>query len=157
MSEYTIEISGKSYKVKLDKQNQVAAVNQKDFPYKKVGNLLFIENNPIVYQTVRDRSGSIEGFFIKGRLIPVKLEETETLNRGVIHQGEVYAPLNGQVIRIMIKQGERVKEGDLVLILEAMKMENEISAPVSGRLSQILVKEKEVVKTGALLFKIEEE
>ncbi len=157
MSEYTIEISGKSYKVKLDKQNQVAAVNQKDFPYKKVGNLLFIENNPIVYQTVRDRSGSIEGFFIKGRLIPVKLEETETLNRGVIHQGEVYAPLNGQVIRIMIKQGERVKEGDLVLILEAMKMENEISAPVSGRLSQILVKEKEVVKTGALLFKIEKE
>ncbi|MCL4513402.1 MAG: biotin/lipoyl-binding protein [Candidatus Eremiobacteraeota bacterium] len=157
MSEYTIEISGKSYKVKLDKQNQVAAVNQKDFPYKKVGNLLFIENNPIVYQTVRDRSGSIEGFFIKGRLIPVKLEEIETLNRGVIHQGEVYAPLNGQVIRIMIKQGERVKEGDLVLILEAMKMENEISAPVSGRLSQILVKEKEVVKTGALLFKIEEE
>ncbi len=157
MSEYTIEISGKSYKVKLDKQNQVAAVNQKDFPYKKVGNLLFIENNPIVYQTVRDRSGSIEGFFIKGRLIPVKLEETETLNRGVIHQGEVYAPLNGQVIRIMIKQGERVKEGDLVLILEAMKMENEISAPVSGRLSQILVKEKEVVKTGSLLFKIEKE
>lgn len=157
MSEYTIEISGKSYKVKLDKQNQVAAVNQKDFPYKKVGNLLFIENNPIVYQTVRDRSGSIEGFFIKGRLIPVKLEETETLNRGVIHQGEVYAPLNGQVIRIMIKQGERVKEGDLVLILEAMKMENEISAPVSGRLSQILVREKEVVKTGSLLFKIEKE
>ncbi len=157
MSEYTIEISGKSYKVKLDKQNQVAAVNQKDFPYKKVGNLLFIENNPIVYQTVRDRSGSIEGFFIKGRLIPVKLEETETLSRGVIHQGEVYAPLNGQVIRIMIKQGERLKEGDLVLILEAMKMENEISAPVSGRLSQILVKEKEVVKTGALLFKIEKE
>ncbi len=157
MSEYTIEISGKSYKVKLDKQNQVAAVNQKDFPYKKVGNLLFIENNPIVYQTVRDRSGSIEGFFIKGRLIPVKLEETETLNRGVIHQGEVYAPLNGQVIRIMIKQGERLKEGDLVLILEAMKMENEISAPVSGRLSQILVKEKEVVKTGSLLFKIEKE
>jgi len=55
--------------------------------------------------------------------------------------GEVIAPLPGLILKILVKDGDTVSEGQPVLIMEAMKMENEIEAPVSGTVSEILVSE----------------
>ena len=60
----------------------------------------------------------------------------------------VAAPMPGKILSIKVKPGQEVREGDLVLMLEAMKMENEIFAPVAGTVSQIACKEGDSVNTG---------
>jgi biotin carboxyl carrier protein len=50
--------------------------------------------------------------------------------------------------------GQSVKKGEILLILEAMKLENEIISPVDGRISAVNVKEGQVIDSGTLLFEI---
>lgn len=57
----------------------------------------------------------------------------------------VNAPLPGLIVEITVKEGQSVKSGDKLLVLEAMKMENAILAPVSGVVEKILVKVGESV------------
>ena len=64
----------------------------------------------------------------------------------------VDAPMPGSVIDVKVAQGAAVKEGDVVIILEAMKMDNEITAPKSGTVAQIAVDKGKQVNTGDLLF-----
>ena len=66
----------------------------------------------------------------------------------------VDAPMPGSVIDVKVAQGAAVKEGDVVIILEAIKMENEITAPKSGTVAQIAVDKGKQVNTGDLLFVI---
>jgi glutaconyl-CoA decarboxylase len=60
----------------------------------------------------------------------------------------------GKIWKLHAKEGDVIAEGQIVLILEAMKMENEIFAPVAGTVSQILVKEGDSVNTGDTLVVI---
>jgi len=66
----------------------------------------------------------------------------------------VPAPMPGSVIEVLVKAGDQVKEGDTVVILEAMKMENEITAPQSGTVVKILVKAGDTVNNGDILMVI---
>jgi len=69
--------------------------------------------------------------------------------------GEVVkSPMPGNVLKINVTQGQQVKEGDVLLILEAMKMENEIASTKSGTVAQIVVSKGAVVETGAPLVVI---
>ena len=67
--------------------------------------------------------------------------------------GETIAsPMPGNVLRIEVTQGAAVKKGQLLLILEAMKMENEIVAPRDGTIAQIVTSKGAVVETGTPLI-----
>lgn len=69
-----------------------------------------------------------------------------------IGAGEVIkSPMPGNVLRLVASQGQKVNEGDVLMILEAMKMENEIVATKAGTVAQILVSQGAVVETGAPL------
>ena len=63
----------------------------------------------------------------------------------------VKSPMPGNILKINVTQGQQVKEGDVIMILEAMKMENEIVATRSGTIAQIAVSKGAVVETGAVL------
>ena len=66
--------------------------------------------------------------------------------------GEVVsAPMPGNILKIVAQQGQKVNEGDVIMILEAMKMENEIVATKSGTIAQIVVTKGATVDTGAAL------
>ena len=64
------------------------------------------------------------------------------------------SPMPGNILKIQVSQGQQVKEGDVLIILEAMKMENEIVATKSGSVAQIIVTKGQVVETGAPLVVI---
>ena len=66
----------------------------------------------------------------------------------------VKSPMPGNVLKINVTQGQQVKEGDVVLILEAMKMENEVISTKAGTVAQIVVSTGAVVETGAPLVVI---
>ena len=67
----------------------------------------------------------------------------------------IEAPIPGTVISVNVKTGDKVNEGDTLLILESMKMENPILTPVSGTVNEIKVSKGQVVKTGDVLAIVE--
>ncbi len=66
----------------------------------------------------------------------------------------VNAPMPGTILNVKITQGQAVKAGDVLCILEAMKMENEIMAPKAGTVTQVMVSKGSKVDTGAPLVVI---
>ena len=75
---------------------------------------------------------------------PVNIAAGETVN----------SPMPGNIIRVDVKQGDTVKAGQILVILEAMKMENEIVAPKDGTVAQVITSKGAVVDTGAPLVVI---
>ena len=71
----------------------------------------------------------------------------------VVAEGDtpVNAPMPGKIVKIVAEAGKTVKKGDVVLILEAMKMQNEITAPADGKLKSVNVAAGQSVKPGEVL------
>ena len=63
----------------------------------------------------------------------------------------VTAPMPGNILKVNVTAGQAVKEGDVLVVLEAMKMENEILAPKACTVKQVLVSKGSTVDTGATL------
>ncbi len=67
----------------------------------------------------------------------------------------IMAPMPGKIIDLLVEENAEVKEGEPILILEAMKMQNEISSHVAGKVKKILVKQNDSVAKDEVLLEIE--
>ncbi|MGM9524598.1 MAG: biotin/lipoyl-containing protein [Faecousia sp.] len=67
---------------------------------------------------------------------------------------KVNAPMPGTILDVRVQNGAKVKKGDVLVILEAMKMENEIQAPCDGTVTSVCVKKGDSVETQALICTI---
>jgi biotin carboxyl carrier protein len=75
---------------------------------------------------------------------------------GASHGPEpIKAPMPGMVVKVEVEEGEVVQEGQGVVIVEAMKMENELSSPIDGVVAEVAVREGDTVEAGAALFRVE--
>lgn len=108
-------------------------------------------------------------------LIDVEVEEEEPQNLGAIVIGgssgaitvpstasvqgasanAVVAPLAGSVSRVLVGEGDEIASGQVLLVLEAMKMETEITAPKAGKIAAILVEKGQAVQGGQALIELE--
>ena len=70
-------------------------------------------------------------------------------------QETVEIPITGKIISVNFKVGDQVKEGDVLCLLESMKMENPMFAPVSGTISQLGVTADQVAKPGDMVAVID--
>ena len=68
---------------------------------------------------------------------------------------EVVSPIQGQVTNVKVKPGDKVQKGDVLLIIEAMKLENEVVSPFEGQVSEILVTKGQNVKANDVVITIE--
>jgi acetyl-CoA carboxylase biotin carboxyl carrier protein len=68
---------------------------------------------------------------------------------------ELKAPMPGKILEVLVKVGDKVKEDDEVIMLEAMKMENPIYAPADGTVKEIKVKANDSVETEQVMMVIE--
>lgn len=69
--------------------------------------------------------------------------------------GAVYAPMAGRLLRVEVRPGDRVRAGQPVAVIEAMKMENELVSPLDGVVSSVAFEAPATVEKGALLVKVE--
>lgn len=66
----------------------------------------------------------------------------------------INAPLSGTIVKVLVQEGQQVREGDVLLLLEAMKMETELRSAHSGSVSGIMVKEGDAVQSGQLILSV---
>ena len=64
----------------------------------------------------------------------------------------ISAPMPGKVLEVKVKAGDAVKAGDVLMILEAMKMQNEIMAPADGTISDVRISAGQTVGTGDVMI-----
>lgn len=64
---------------------------------------------------------------------------------------EISAPMPGKILAVKAKVGQSVKKGEVILLLEAMKMENEVVAPQDGKIASVNVNEGAMVESGEVL------
>ena len=78
-----------------------------------------------------------------------------TLPGSEVEAGGLIAPMPGKVIDLKVKVGSKVKKGDTLVILEAMKMEHQVKASEDGKVTKLLVKKDEQLENGTLLMIVE--
>jgi 3-methylcrotonyl-CoA carboxylase alpha subunit len=106
---------------------------------------------PMLFQISEDRKGqgyvTFEGhvFAVTRHDLLVVEDVFGTLDTGSKDHGEIVSPMPGKVIKINVKEGKKVKKGDILMVVEAMKMENNIVAPNDGQVEKINVKAGEMV------------
>lgn len=82
---------------------------------------------------------------------PESVASTSATPTAVGEGTQVVSPMPGTILSVSVTVGQKVKAGDVILIFEAMKMENEIVAPCDGTIKQILVQKSSTVDTNAVL------
>ncbi|KQC07246.1 MAG: pyruvate carboxylase subunit B [Methanolinea sp. SDB] len=91
---------------------------------------------------------------VGGSAVATATPSTEKIPRGDI-QGGIKSNMQGMVLEVAVSQGAEVRKGDLLLVLEAMKMENPIHSPVDGRVVEIFVDTGDTVQNGDVLMVVE--
>lgn len=129
MSKYRITLEGKTYEMEVDLIGENAA------------------SQPVAKKEHGEFKGAVND-------PPVRVVNTSAQKQTVKNTGVVMAPMPGTVIRVEKAVGDTVKAGELVLILEAMKMENEILAPIDGTIFSINCVDGGTVASGEVLFEV---
>ena len=136
MKEFNLKIDGDSFHVAVESlsgNNAVVSVNGKAFSVE-----IEPKDNP------QDEEISAA---------PVKTESVMNTSAGNAYK--VKSPLPGLVLGVKVKEGQNVKEGQVVAVIEAMKMENDIEAERSGIVKSIKVEKGDTVLEGTTLLVIE--
>ena len=91
---------------------------------------------------------------VGGSAVASSAAPAQKIPRGDI-QGGIKSNMQGMVLEVVVSRGSEVKKGDLLIVLEAMKMENPIHSPTDGRVSDIFVNAGDVVQSGDVLLVVE--
>ena len=109
--------------------------------------------NGTVYEVEVEELG--EGTLSAAPAAPVAPKAAPTPKAAPVGNGtKVTAPMQGTVIKVAVSNGQTVKKGDLICLLEAMKMENEIFAPCDGTVTSVVATAGQTIATGAVIATI---
>jgi len=134
-----IEIDGKTYKIELPKVESGKRISVR------------VEEVGFEVEVKTANRGEVLKSFEPTLQVAVKKTWT---NKKVAVEGAVTAPMTGKIVKVKVKEGEQVKVGQALCVIEAMKMENEISAPRAGTIRVVNVAEGTPVNEGESLFVI---
>ncbi len=139
----------KTYKMKINGEKYDAQIK------KYMSDLVIVEINGIDYEIELDREKPVKSGIVLSQKTQPALNVVKTPSKPVAAApGSVLAPIPGLVLRLLVKEGDNVNEGDPVLILEAMKMESEIASTATGIIKKISVKEGTSVQEGEILIEV---
>ncbi|HEY6072069.1 MAG TPA: biotin/lipoyl-containing protein [Anaerolineales bacterium] len=99
---------------------------------------------------------------LQGRQFPVTVEDERekrlrVAGGGQVAEGAEYqmkAPMPGLVVSVLVEEGQKVEKGQLIIVLESMKMQNELKSPRSGTIGRIRVKARETVDQRQTLLSV---
>jgi biotin carboxyl carrier protein len=128
-----------------------------DFSIASTGGCYSVLIGGRVIRVIPDASGS---FIAAGRTLSVEVFNPRDLRSRqsgpASHAGQqVRAPMPGKVVRVLVSAGESVKEGQGLVVVEAMKMQNEMKSLAAGRVTEVRAQAGATVKAGEVLVVIE--
>ena len=118
------------------------------------------------FEVILEKNGEFWDVEIEGINFSIKIDEDKTVNsskkrkRGGSKRklsGKISSSIPGKIVSLNVKLGDIVKQGQVVMILEAMKMQNEIQAPLSGEIIEINCQSVESIEANMPLIVIEPE
>ena len=95
--------------------------------------------------------------FIDGNVFKVKPVELTGRKKTEKKEGDLNSPISGTVVKVKAKEGDAIEKDDVIMVIEAMKMEYLIRAPYDGIIKKIHFKEKEQIEIGKLTAEIEKQ
>jgi biotin carboxyl carrier protein len=165
MNEFVVTIDGRKLNI-IFKTDGKALIDGKEYNY-YLSKLnynsynLAIDNKSFLLTSTKSENSeytiTIGGQIIRTRVLSAIQEKAANLivAKGTKHSLiEIRSPMPGMILKIKKNEGDSVKEGDSVMILEAMKMENDIHSQIAGEIKEIKVKEGQAVEKGVILFVI---
>jgi pyruvate carboxylase subunit B len=156
VNKFRLVLEGVPYEI--ERRGDLLLVDGQEFPCSVKGNTVNVSGNAHTVQ-VQGISASVDGiaYSIEAQGLEEprsgKARKTATADRDDL--GVITAVMPGLVIKINKKVGDRVEAGEVVIILEAMKMQNELQARQAGEIKQINVKQGESVEMRQVLAVIE--
>ncbi len=111
-----------------------------------------------IYNVIVNSNTFSHSVYVNGRQF--RFEKRSALKvlkeeRGPLRRRDVKISMPGRVIEVLASPGDTVREGQPVLVVEAMKMQNEMKSPQAGRLSHVFFEPGDYVEAGAVLFTVE--
>jgi acetyl-CoA/propionyl-CoA carboxylase, biotin carboxylase, biotin carboxyl carrier protein len=152
--EFTLTLDGTAYKIVVDGNSVL--VNGQPFVVGFEDAKVIVDGTPFDVE-VENGKATIGGIVYE--LAVEGLEEAKAGPKAshttAASEGAVTAIMPGKIIRLLVSTGDEVAEGDVVCILEAMKMENELKATRAGTVTALYVQPGQDVEMGAVLAEIE--
>jgi len=147
----TIAVDGASYTMRAVRRGNIITIyiNEKPLAVQLPDNLP--DEGPVKL-LVDAKEYEVE---VTGRAMATKAKPKAAKKGPAGAKGAVAAQMTGRVIKVNVKPGDEVTEGRILLIIEAMKMENEIAAPLAGTVKDVVVAAGARVSEGDLLLQIE--
>jgi len=160
---YTYEYNGENYSIRLDKQPDdsfLATIGDETYAFNatqlKTGTwLIDLDGNRQTVHTASEQSNR----YIQLDGVQYQLEKSSGRRRASSASGaagDLKSEMPGQVIDVRVSEGDTVESGQVLLVLEAMKMEIRINAPYDGTVAKLLVSQGDVVDRGQLLVEVTE-
>ncbi len=113
---------------------------------------LFVSEDGFYGVTFSNESGVFRQYFSVKKVRPVESKKKPK----AAFIGDMVSPMTGKIISVCVTQGQQVQKGDVLLVIEAMKMENRILSQGPGVVSQVRVKEASSVSSGDIILTISE-
>jgi biotin carboxyl carrier protein len=144
-----LRVNDSDYDVEADKGHAKVNGKQVDLSVGKEGDEISLDGELFTLDFFQEGEPAL--LIVNGiAYLVVRSEEEQTTRIK-----ELKAPMNGQVVQVSVAQGDEVKKGQVLLILEAMKMENQIKSSVTGRIVRVSVLKGQHVKLGDVLLVFE--
>ena len=118
---------------------------------------LSIQLGDRLIKSVISQGGDSKFVFIDGNIFKVKRIELTGRKKTEKKEGDLNSPISGTVVHAKVKEGSTVKKDDVILVIEAMKMEYLIRAPYDGKVKKVYFKEKDQIEIGQLSAEIKKE
>jgi biotin carboxyl carrier protein len=93
--------------------------------------------------------------FDERRDVAPKAPSSHLPHHGEHVHGEIRAPMQGTILKVLVEKGQEIRAGEVVCILEAMKMENHIASTRDGEVTELPIRAGQVVDTGQTLAVID--
>ena len=168
MNKYIVKVNGKEHRVEFENKKDLNEVKEVILDGKKVNvdvNLdtlcsIVVDNNTHKINSIFEYDGEPVKFLIGQDHHDVEVEEILPVKKSTSKSsfkkgGKIVAPMPGKVISLLVNEGDTVRAGQDILILEAMKMENRIKSPVDGTVKLLKTAEGNSCNARELLMIIE--
>jgi len=145
---FKVSIDGETFEVEINEIGPQQAITQINKESNKI-------EQPKVIETQVEKTHEKKITASPTKTIEVEPTSIETTDVSKNGASIVTAPLPGKILAINVKKGALIKKGDVLLIIEAMKMENEIFAAEHGKISKIFVNPGDYIIAGQKLIELE--